>query len=135
MFGLIKSIFGNSERSNKIVDAVINGGDSLFFTDQEKKEFEAKRVEVFLDYVKATSAPNLARRFLAMTITAVWALYSVSYLLIALAHLFVDDFDRLDRALHHLSEGYSWVSGGFLAVITFYLGKGMLENYQNNKNK
>ena len=29
-------LFGNSESSNKVVDGVVSGIDSMFFTDQEK---------------------------------------------------------------------------------------------------
>ena len=135
MLGLLKSIFGNDSRTNKIIDAVINGGDALILTEQEKKEFNVKKSEVFLEFVKATSGSNVARRFIAIGIAFVWGCYTLSYLGIALAHLFVNDFERLDKSLSHLTEGYSWVSVAFMAILAFYYGKGLAENHQNNKNK
>ena len=75
MFGIFKAIFSSSKDTSKIVDAAIGGIDSLFYTDQEKAEANMKVLDFKLEWAKATSGSNIARRFIAMIVTSIWSLW------------------------------------------------------------
>lgn len=59
-------ITGSGRTQEKAIDAVINTGDALFFTDEEKSVANQKKLDWLLDYMKATSAQSVARRLLAV---------------------------------------------------------------------
>ncbi len=72
MFGAIKSLFGASKTSEKIVDGAISGLDAMFFTKEEKSRAGLKVLDFQLAYAKATSGQNLARRLIAVMITGLF---------------------------------------------------------------
>ena len=61
------------ETMGKMLDAVINAGDALVYTEEEKSEMKKKMAEIHLDHIKATAGENnqtsIARRWLATIIT------------------------------------------------------------------
>ena len=61
------------ETMGKMLDAVINTGDALVYTDEEKAEMQKKMALIHLDHIKATAGENnqtsIARRWLATIIT------------------------------------------------------------------
>jgi len=61
------------ETMGKMLDAVINAGDALIYTEEEKSEMKKKMAEIHLDHIKATAGENnqtsIARRWLATIIT------------------------------------------------------------------
>ncbi len=71
--GLISWISGGGETAKKVVDAAINTGDALFFTDEEKSQASQKRLDWVLKYMSATNAQNVARRLIAVMVVGIWA--------------------------------------------------------------
>ena len=65
-------VFGAPDVVNKTVDAVVNTGDKLFFTDEEKSESNQKLLDWVLAFHKATEGSNLARRLVAVLTTSVF---------------------------------------------------------------
>jgi len=59
----LKGLFSTSE----IVKSGVGMVDNAFFTDQEKSAF-------LLEYLKSTAPMNISRRFIAVVVTAVWAI-------------------------------------------------------------
>ena len=88
MMALFGKIFGTEKALNNVVSSVASGLDSLVYTDQEKAEAAAEqRIEarkMVVAYMQATQGQNLARRLIALAITAVWLLM---YVLAALASI------------------------------------------------
>ena len=83
--GFLSSIAGFFMGGSKTADTVINdissGVDKIVYTDQEKAEASQKGFELFIEYQKATLPQNVARRQLALLVTAWWVLIGILYLI------------------------------------------------------
>lgn len=66
------AIFGSPANTEKVIDGAKNGLDKLFYTDEEKADAAKEVREWFIEYLKATQPQNLARRFIAITVTLLW---------------------------------------------------------------
>ena len=71
---ILGAIFGSSKNTETIVDGAVSGLDKMFFTKEEKSEANAKLGEWYLKYLEATQPQNLARRFIALIVVALWSL-------------------------------------------------------------
>lgn len=90
----------------KALEAVINTGDALVFTSEERKEAVYKMT-------KLLGPQNLARRVVAMGVTFLWALLTlVEAGLILAGHDKIADFHAL----------YTNVSLAFGGIMAFYFG-------------
>ena len=70
----LSSLFRSSpDIVDKTVDAVISTGDALVFTDEERAQARERLLEWSLRYLEATQPQNLARRYIAIIIVALWA--------------------------------------------------------------
>lgn len=72
-----KRLFDTPDTISEGVRAVINTGDALVYTDEEKAEFGQKVRDWMLAWQQATSGQNVARRLIALSVTAVWLLEAV----------------------------------------------------------
>ena len=124
MFGIFKAIFSSSKDTSKIVDAAIGGIDSLFYTDQEKAEANMKVLDFKLEWAKATSGSNIARRFIAMVVTGIWSLW----VLCILGSIVLSGFYNTIPTLTLLLEDFHVVSLSFAAIISWYFFKSFKEN-------
>lgn len=74
--GFLGKVFGTDKALAGVVDGVSNGLDKLIYTDEEKAEDKAKATtearQMVVDWMRATQGQNLARRLIALSITAVW---------------------------------------------------------------
>jgi len=108
-------LFGNS----KATDAAVRGIDALIFTDEEKANLDAaardKILQFKIDYAKATQNQSVARRIIAVIVSALWAL-------LVLVAAIAGYFDASDT-------GYAAYVGGivvttlnppFMVIIGFY---------------
>ena len=66
------AIFGSPENTTKVVDGAFHGLDKLFYTDEEKADTAKEVRSWFLKYLEASQPQNLARRFIAITVTLLW---------------------------------------------------------------
>ena len=86
MFNLFGKLFGTEKALDSVVKSAAAGLDSLIYTDQEKAEAAAQQRtearQMVVAWMQATQGQNLARRLIALCITAVWL---AMYLLAALA--------------------------------------------------
>lgn len=76
MFGFLGKLFGTDKALGSVVDSVSSGLDALVYTDEEKAaDAAADRSEarkMVVQWMAATQGQNLARRLIALSITAVW---------------------------------------------------------------
>lgn len=98
----LKSLFSMP----KVIEAAINTGDALVFTDEERKQW-------ILESAKVLGPQTLARRYLALTVAALWVLFSV--ILAALILLSLPQSAQF-------ADLYLRVSVLFGGVMTFYFG-------------
>jgi len=72
----IGKVFGTDKAAAALINNVSNGLDKLVYTGEEKADDQAAAVtearQMVIKWLAATSGQNLARRVLALTITAVW---------------------------------------------------------------
>ena len=62
-------LFGNAKSVDKAVDAVINTGDALFFTDEVKSVASQKILDWKIRYAEATQNQSISRRIISVGIT------------------------------------------------------------------
>jgi uncharacterized membrane protein YhaH (DUF805 family) len=123
--GILDWITGGGRTADKIVDAAINTGDALFFTDEEKSQANMKRLEWTLAYLKTTSGQNVARRLIAIGVVGLW----ITLVLVAV----------VSGYLNHADGSYSaWVFGvledvvnaPFMIILTFYFATSLARAYK-----
>lgn len=68
---------GNSNSANKAVDAVINSGDALIFTDQEKDISNHKKLDFIIDHAKATQKMSISRRVITASVSFLFIVFSL----------------------------------------------------------
>ena len=70
---ILSNLFATPETIDKAVDAVINTGDKLWVTEEERIEFTQKKQEWYLRYLESTQSQNVSRRLIAVIVTALWS--------------------------------------------------------------
>lgn len=119
--GIMSWITGGSKASEKAVEAVINTGDALFFTDEEKSVAAQKKLDWMLEYYKATAAQNVARRVIAVMVTGM-------FILLILSGITAYAFDRMDLADYIFKTMNENLKEPFMIIIGFYFLKHVLGN-------
>jgi len=125
MLGLMGKIFGSEKALSSTISAVTNGLDALVFTDEEKAESAAKeRTEarqMVVGWMERTQGQHLARRFIAMVVTTIWAVqYVLAMILDAISMWVADHSDRLVSTASNIREGGEQVTGAMMLVLGFY---------------
>ena len=94
---LLGKLFGTEKALTSVINSVSNGLDKLVYTEKEREEdaatdrSEARRMVVC--WMEKTQGQNLARRIIALSITAVWlSMYLIS-ILFSMGAIFVGGSD------------------------------------------
>lgn len=109
----LASLFGGGKTTDKIVDGVLNGVDALVYTDEEKAVANQKILDFKLEWMKATQGQNIARRLIAVGVTALWVLCGL--IILASQALGFSEFAKF--VLTYLRDV---VANPFMIVLTFY---------------
>lgn len=132
--GILSRIFAGPETINNTVTAVKEGLDALVYTDEEKaNDAAAERAAargMVVEWMKATSGQNLARRWLAMAITTGWLCqYGAANLFSVIA---VFSSDKLAGKMVNASEvmgGYAnQMNGAVMLILGFYFAAPHMAN-------
>ena len=107
---------GSTDTSKKVVEGVIDAGDALFYTSEEKEKDNQSYREWYLKYLEATLPQNISRRFIALVVTVLWALVLVLGIIAKFS-----GFDDLSKFCFDVLKDI--VSPVFMIVITFYFLK------------
>ena len=123
--GLLARMFGTEKALNGAVTAVTKGLDALVYTDEEKNQAAAKERaagrQMIIQWMENTQGQNLARRAIALTVTAIWAVqYVVAMLLDALAAAMPEHAPLLADVARAIREGGEQVTGAMMLVLGFY---------------
>jgi hypothetical protein len=113
---------GGTKAAEKVIDAGVNGIDALFFTEEEKAEYNKKLQDLHLEMIKITAnestAQSISRRMICLPVVYSW-----------LAMIFLNvgtsiaghDFPAIGEAI----EAMAYPA---LAAIGFYVGKHMIDS-------
>lgn len=71
---LFSWLTGGGDTANKVIETASSGLDMMFFTDEEKSIAGQKVLDFKLEWLKATSGQNLARRVIAFGVVGLWCL-------------------------------------------------------------
>jgi len=119
--GIFARIFGSDEALKEVVKSASEGLDALVYTDEEKANAaandrtEARRMVV--EWLKASSGQNLARRLIALSITSVWLLQYVMAHVFGVASIWLPE---LTKARESLLQGGSDMSNAVMLILAFY---------------
>jgi len=136
--GIFSNLFSSDSMIEKSTDAIINAGDKLVFTSEEKADMNIKLRELHIETLKAYSPFKIAQRVLA-----VW--YSFLFGLALLVGMGMECFNiyakykegkkaiLLDTApLINIVEAFSlsWI---VLTIVAFYFAGGSIESFRSIK--
>ena len=121
--GLFSFLSGNTKSVEKVVDAGISGLDKLFFTEEEKADYNNKLQELHLEFVKITAnestSQSISRRMICLPVVYVW-------LLLTVVSVAADMLSLPIVALTHAVEAMSLPA---LTAIGFYCGRHIANNF------
>lgn len=119
-------LFASPEVVNKTVDAVINTGDALFFTDEEKSQANMEKLKWILQFHQVSAGSNLARRLLSVMFA-----FTFLGLIMAIAVLYGFGLNSEGNLIFGLVTETLVVPMGM--IITFYFLSGMSRDYIEKK--
>ncbi len=120
--GLLKTLFGGSKNAETIITKGAELLDNAFYTKQEKAENKKSLWGLWIEYQKATSGQNLARRVIALMVVGVY----LFLILFAVAVLpFIPKWSEMIFVI--LRET---LMKPFLLVIGFYFATHLLRAYK-----
>lgn len=123
---LFGKMFGTDKALTAMVDNVSAGIDKLFYTDEEKAEDGAKaRSEaraMVVKWMASTQGQNVARRFIAISVTGVWLFQYVVGWLMDMASVFVSAAAsaKLTQASLVTSERADTMVPAVMLILGFY---------------
>ena len=113
-------ITGGSKAADKVIDGIVNTGDALFFTSEEKSEFDMKRQELWLELQKTlgseSSPRSVNRRVVAWTVM----LMTASLTLLCILFNAIGKPELADY-VQEVTVQFKW-PWAFCGVIVFYFG-------------
>lgn len=121
-------LFASPEVVNKTVDAVINTGDALFFTDEEKSQANMEKLKWILQFHQVSAGSNLARRLLSVMFA-----FTFLGLIMAIAVLYGFGLNSEGNLIFGLVTETLVVPMGM--IIAFYFMSGITRDWQEGKKK
>ncbi len=125
MFKFIGKLFGSDESVNTIVESVSNGLDALVYTDEEKaKDASKERAEargMLINWMASTQGQNLARRFIALSLTMMWGvMHGIKTILSVIAPWVTDKTATIMQSVQALEEATTQLNGAMMLILAFY---------------
>ena len=139
--GILSKLFSSSDTASDMVNAAINTGDKLFYTDEEKADTKRKMIEFFPTLLGAYSPFKLAQRILAMIFTF---LFSIAFLtgvgmtaFNIISKYIASSNNQEVPPLLELQPLYDLVSAFsldyiILAIVSFYFAGGVVDSLKRN---
>ncbi len=125
MLKFIGKLFGSDKSVETIVSGVSRGLDSLVYTDEEKANAAAKeRAEarsMVVDWMRSTSGQNLARRFIALSLTMMWGvIHGIKTVLAAIAPWMTEKTEQIMTSVRALEDATTQLNGAMMLILAFY---------------
>ena len=119
----------SSKTVNSVVDAVVDSGDALFYTDEEKAKATQLKIDTKLAMLKNFEPYKLAQRYIAL-------LFTINFILTFWVGVYIY-FNKSSgdvKAYIDLVGTYQlgWI---MLAIVSFYFTDGAMNWYKGKKNE
>ena len=121
-------IFSAPEIVSKATDAIINTGDALVFTEEERSKANMKKLEWVLKFHEASKGSNIARRWIAIIITSLFAISIFTIIVMIL----IDATSRV-IALQALLADVLVLPMSM--IFGFYFGTSIIRDWPKNEKK
>jgi len=126
---LLGRIFGSNKALEATISGVTNGLDALVYTDEEKaqaaSEERAQARQMVVGWMEKTQGQNIARRFIALIVTLIWAVQYVAAMVLDVVAIWVVD-ERMVQSANSIRSGGESVTGAMMLVLGFYFAAGHL---------
>jgi len=124
--GILGQLLGSQKVMDAAIGGITKGFDALVYTDEEKAGDAAKeRSEarlMIVDWVKNSQGQNIARRLIALIITAVWLLMYLISTGLDVAVVWMDESLRgqVSQSAVSIGERADSMTGAMMVIISFY---------------
>lgn len=126
---LLGRIFGSNKALEATINGVTNGLDALVYTDEEKAQAasqeRAQARQMVVGWMEKTQGQNIARRFIALIVTLIWAVQYVAAMVLDVVAIWVSD-ERMVQSANSIRAGGESVTGAMMLVLGFYFAAGHL---------
>ena len=119
-------LFGSDKAASSLIENVSKGIDALVYTDEEKAGDAAKsRSEaraMVIEWMKNTQGQNLARRLIALMVTAVWLLQYLVMQVLSVVSVWVkaETGDKMVQSAKIIGEFATSMNGAMMLILGFY---------------
>jgi hypothetical protein len=127
-FTSLMGFFTGNSTADSIVDGVKRASDMLVFTPEEKAITNQKTLELYIKYQEATLPQNVTRRYIAITVVILWAIFLFFAFLLNLAGLFGDWESFLKASDFTFKLIKENINSPFEIIIGFYYLKRIIQN-------
>ena len=123
MLDLLGRLFGAPKALEGIVDGASRALDTLVYTDQERAADHAAQVtearRMVIEWMASTQGQNLARRLIALSVTAVWLVSYLAAMAMDMLNVWIAD-DRLSRSAELARTAAGDMVPAVMLILGFY---------------
>lgn len=131
--GIWSSLFNSSDTLSNVTDAVINTGDKLVYTAEERAEMNQKVREFFPTILNAYEPFKIAQRILAIWFSFLFGLAFIIGLIMLMLNMIYDATFEL-KLIYDLVEAFS-LDYIIIAIVSFYFLGGTIESWKRTVKK
>lgn len=130
----ISYLFGTQESASKIVDTVSNGIDKLVYTDEEKADAAAKDRAaargMLVGWMRESSGQNVARRFIAISLTMLWGVIYGAKIVLSVAAPFLPSYQvAMMVSAKALEVSAHEMNGAMMLILGFYFAAPHMDKF------
>ena len=122
--GLFGRIFGADEAISKGVDVLAKGLDSLVYTAEEKAQDHQKTItqgrKMLVEWIAASLGQRLARRIIALSVTAVWLFLKIAGAALSVVAVWVDNNTQFTQSSEIIASHADSMQGAVMLILGFY---------------
>jgi len=122
--GLLGKLFGSDKAIEGIVSSAAKGIDALVYTKEERADDAAKdrseARQMVVAWMAATQGQNLARRLIALSITAVWLLQFIVAQCLGLVSVWSATPEKWTESASVMTYGGRAMNGAVMLILAFY---------------
>jgi hypothetical protein len=121
---ILGKLFGTDEAIKKGVDVVASGFDALIYTDEEKASDQAQSItearSMLIQWVQSSQGQRLARRIIALSITAVWLFLYLCAGFLSIAAIWAENPKELHASAQIVGAYSDGMNGAVMLILAFY---------------
>jgi hypothetical protein len=125
--GWLSNLFVSQKSADTALGAAISAGDKIFYTEEEKADFNLKVKSWYLDLLASMKPFNVAMRILAVGVFAMWAIHLLASTVVYIFAFFYCDpsaaicsMSAMGQAIEGQMDKH--INDNFGTIIMFYFG-------------